>query len=590
MTIIFLLGTSGLLFPSESQCQDATTPGQLETYSTIYSVGVEWSIGGDANHDATCTVAYRIQGETVWRNALDLFRVDYTPPDPVGAMTDHFNGLNGSVLFLKPETTYELQLELTDPDGGSEIRQTSITTRAIPQKPAGPTVFHVIPGSGGGTGTSADPFRGIAYAQTFSSPGAIFNLHAGTYSGFDPDGEIEFNVSGTNSQYIVWQAAGDGEVIFDDIVRIAADFVWLEGVHVRGHAGVDGEFGLLTYSAPEFVVISRCLFTDFHYSIALNHGGAVWMITDTTIVGDKEVIGNPDDSTSWSGEGIELEFTGGHTVAFNSISRVADGISSSLVNTDIFGNEIFDVTDDGIEPDSGYANVRIWGNRISNARHAGISFQPMNGGPWYILRNQVVAGDQALKLRESTRALIAHNTFVGWEGVQAYGSERLLNFQSNNNLWISVQDRYAWENGEGGAATWRTNLDYDGFDWGNSYYAFKWGANERYIDLAEFTAATGFEGQGIHVDRDTCFATFDIPLAPPESMPFQFMTLREGSEAIDAGIPLAGINDGFVGTAPDLGAYEKGLGLPWYGPRPVATVFEDGFESGDTAGWGSTSP
>ncbi len=580
-----LVGVLAILFPSVSRGQAATTPGQLESYSTIYSLGVEWRLQGDDDHDASCTVSYRVQGETQWHTAMDLFRVDYTPPDPVGSMTEHFNGLSGSVLFLDPDTTYDLLLNLVDPDGGSESRQTTISTRAIPQKPSGSSVFHVVPGSGGGDGSEANPFQGIEFAQDHASPGALFNLHAGTYQGFDPDNEIEFNVSGTANQYIVWQAAGDGEVIFDDIVRIAADFVWLEGIHVRGHAGVDDEFALLTFGAPEYVVISRCLFTDFHYSITLNHGGANWVITDNTIVGDMDVIGNPDDSTSWSGEGIELEFTGGHTVAHNSISRVADGISSSLINTDIFGNDIFDVTDDGIEPDSGYANIRIWGNRVSNARHAGISFQPMNGGPWYILRNQVVAGNQALKLRESTRALIAHNVFVGWEGVQAYGSERLLNFQSNNNLWISVQDRYAWENGEGGAATWRTNLDSDGFDWGNAYYAFKWGSDERYVDLAEFTAATGLEPNGIHVDRESCFATFDIPLAPPQSMPFQFMTLADGSEAIDAGVPLANINDDFIGTAPDLGAYEKGRGLPSYGPRPVALVFEDGFESADTGAW-----
>jgi hypothetical protein len=580
-----LVGVLAILFPSVSRGQAATTPGQLESYSTIYSLGVEWRQQGDDDHDASCTVSYRVQGETQWHTAMDLFRVDYTPPDPVGSMTEHFNGLSGSVLFLDPDTTYDLLLNLVDPDGGSESRQTTISTRAIPQKPSGSSVFHVVPGSGGGDGSEANPFQGIEFAQDHASPGALFNLHAGTYQGFDPDNEIEFNVSGTANQYIVWQAAGDGEVIFDDIVRIAADFVWLEGIHVRGHAGVDDEFALLTFGAPEYVVISRCLFTDFHYSITLNHGGANWVITDNTIVGDMDVIGNPDDSTSWSGEGIELEFTGGHTVAHNSISRVADGISSSLINTDIFGNDIFDVTDDGIEPDSGYANIRIWGNRVSNARHAGISFQPMNGGPWYILRNQVVAGNQALKLRESTRALIAHNVFVGWEGVQAYGSERLLNFQSNNNLWISVQDRYAWENGEGGAATWRTNLDSDGFDWGNAYYAFKWGSDERYVDLAEFTAATGLEPNGIHVDRESCFATFDIPLAPPQSMPFQFMTLADGSEAIDAGVPLANINDDFIGTAPDLGAYEKGRGLPSYGPRPVALVFEDGFESADTGAW-----
>jgi hypothetical protein len=43
--------------------------------------------------------------------------------------------------------------------------------------------------------------------------------------------------------------------------------------------------------------------------------------------------------------------------------------------------------------------------------------------------------------------------------------------------------------------------------------------------------------------------------------------LREGSSAIDAGIELPNVTEGFRGNAPDLGAYEFGVPLPHYGPR-----------------------
>ena len=43
--------------------------------------------------------------------------------------------------------------------------------------------------------------------------------------------------------------------------------------------------------------------------------------------------------------------------------------------------------------------------------------------------------------------------------------------------------------------------------------------------------------------------------------------LRKGSKAADAGIALPGINDGFSGKAPDLGALEAGAEKPVYGPR-----------------------
>jgi hypothetical protein len=142
--------------------------------------------------------------------------------------------------------------------------------------------------------------------------------------------------------------------------------------------------------------------------------------------------------------------------------------------------------------------------------------------------------------------------------------------QSNNNLWITVSDWYAWENGSGGAPDWRTNLDYDGFDWGDYVYAFKWG--ERYPDLSSFQAATGLETHAIRVDKDVCFETFDVPNAPPASVPLQFMTLRADCNAVDAGIPLPNINDDYLGAAPDLGAYEVGADLPHYGPRTIASL------------------
>jgi len=43
--------------------------------------------------------------------------------------------------------------------------------------------------------------------------------------------------------------------------------------------------------------------------------------------------------------------------------------------------------------------------------------------------------------------------------------------------------------------------------------------------------------------------------------------LRPGSTAIDRGVTLPNINDGFAGKAPDLGALEAGQPLPIYGPR-----------------------
>jgi hypothetical protein len=45
-------------------------------------------------------------------------------------------------------------------------------------------------------------------------------------------------------------------------------------------------------------------------------------------------------------------------------------------------------------------------------------------------------------------------------------------------------------------------------------------------------------------------------------------SLKRGSAAIDRGVVLPNVTDGFAGAAPDLGALEFGQAAPHYGPRP----------------------
>jgi hypothetical protein len=46
------------------------------------------------------------------------------------------------------------------------------------------------------------------------------------------------------------------------------------------------------------------------------------------------------------------------------------------------------------------------------------------------------------------------------------------------------------------------------------------------------------------------------------------LRLKPGSAAVDRGLALPGINDGYSGRAPDLGCYEAGAPPPRYGPKP----------------------
>ncbi len=378
---------------------DSVQPGQLRTYSTLYSIRIEWEVSGDVNHNAKCGVRYREAGSEAWKRALDLFRIDYAGWYGDTKADRAYNMLAGSILFLEPGTAYDVQLTLSDPDGGAETQTSVIKTRTEPVRPQGDRVLDVVPGSGGGDGSPGNPFRGLAAAQSAAGPGDVFRVHAGNFGAFT------FDRAGTPEKRLAWLAAGDGEAVLSQ-ATVTASYLWLEGLVFRRDSGSAN--GLVAKGSPENVVISRNQFYGFHYSILLSNQSQDWYIADNTIVGDKE---NPAVSDI-SGEGIELSHSSGHSVAFNRISHTADGISYPPRNCDLYGNDIRDLTDDGIEPDYGYSNVRIWGHRIHGAFNNSFSFQPMYCGPWYILRNEVFSRKNILKPNVADRFLLANNTFV----------------------------------------------------------------------------------------------------------------------------------------------------------------------------------
>jgi regulation of enolase protein 1 (concanavalin A-like superfamily) len=522
--------------------QSSTVPGQLTAYSTIYSIGVEWDILYDTNHNAVVDVTYRDPSGT-WHQASRLVRVD-------------FNGQNmlaGSVMFLDPGTTYQVRLTLADPDGGSDVRELTVRTSKLPMPPTG-RVFHVTPGSGGGDGSLAAPFRGIDAAQAIAQPGDTFLLHAGVY-GARP----VFHRPGTADDYVAWKSAGDGEVTLAGI-DILASHLWFEGLTVR-----DQRYGTRTDLSPTNVVITRSTFINNFYSIYLNGGGSGWYIADNVIVG-----ATPLETQSDEGEGIELAMTSGHTVAHNSITNVADGVSYPRANVDIFGNDIFDTSDDGLELDFGLANVRAWGNRIHNTYHNGISFQPQESGPWYIIRNQIVGNvESPFKFRTTDRFVLINNTIVNYAGGMICCSQnQLLRGILRNNLWISAQGGQIWA--LDALNDWRTDFDYDGFDWGVAPYPLFY-AGLVYYDLPSFSAASGLERHGVRIFKDVCFADFRVPGPTPTRIPPHVMSLRADCNAVDAGAILPNLSDRYAGTAPDLGAHEYGQAAASYGPRTAVS-------------------
>src|SRR5882724_8106788 len=90
---------------------------------TLTSLGVQLPVTGDDNFNAAVTVRYRKTGTGTWRQALPLFRV-HPENTALWTVAPQFAG---SVFDLRPNTSYDIELHLTDPDGPVDQLFTLIT-------------------------------------------------------------------------------------------------------------------------------------------------------------------------------------------------------------------------------------------------------------------------------------------------------------------------------------------------------------------------------------------------------------------------------------------------------------------------------
>ncbi|MFI5377795.1 MAG: right-handed parallel beta-helix repeat-containing protein [Tepidisphaerales bacterium] len=554
---------------------------------TLRSLGVYWVISGDDNKNARVSVDWRKRGAE-WHAGWPLLRVEKGRhlgengesliDVPAGAWL-----FAGSVILLDPDTAYEIRLKLTDPDGGSAERVLKARTLAEPVAPAGGPTFHVTPGDGGGDGSAANPFKGLAAAQKSAKPGDTFLLHAGAYESC-----FTVNRSGEPGRPIVWRSAGDGEPILDGrfeknkegyptghvVDAIGVHDVWFEGLSIR-----NGWSAIRTHESQR-LVIRRCHITGCIGGVfgSTNDTAklAGFFITDNLMEG---MMPWPATKKQWDelpeSRGVWLTGTG-HVIAYNRVHHFKDGIdvspSQRCDSTDIHNNDISQVFDDGSELDGSYRNVRFFHNRITDCL-CGISFQPIYGGPAYAFRNVVYnIRNEPLKLHNSpSGAVIFHNTFVKkGPPLLVSTSAPVSNCWTRNNLFIGTTGRAV----NFDCPMIGCDFDYDGFGGFNPapdepFVKF----NRRYASADEIHRKGDVYGHLVLLDPAKVFRSGlrapDDELAIHDGAKLDFTLSRQG-EAIDAGEVPSGLNDGFSGKAPDLGALESGAAAPHYGPRPAA--------------------
>ena len=535
--------------PNDAVAQNNSVPGTpTSPFPTIENLSVEWLISGDDNNNGSVAVRYRESGQSDWIESAPLRRV------PAGANIG-FSWQNkhaGSIFNVAADTAYEIELTLADPDGGSVTRTLSASTRPWPVSPV--------------QGTMVTPAT-IDEAIANVSPGAVLVLADGDYS------RIEIKRSGTAVAPIVLRAQNEGGAIVSGEVRFDGfGFIHIVGLTVEGQ---------IKFNGANDVVVRDCLIrTVGNGIVSFGQGASNSLIINNEVVGPTQwresALGNEGDNL---GEGIVL--TGpGNVIAFNRVGGFRDGISlledSGAVNQqsiDIYGNDIFQCADDGIEADFTTGNVRVHHNRLTDCFIA-ISSQPSLGGPTYFYRNVVYnAVHQAFKLqRSSVGDVLYHNTVVkSGDAFNVITDDPISRAASRNNIFIGgpAGTFNGFTNGAGRVVYLRSadatnDFNYDGFGLiGTGDFMGQIGSTT-FIGLPELQSQTT-ESNAVQLDLSVFNGPVTIPANPVGVNVPPNLELAAGSPAIDRGDTLAGFNDGFVGAAPDLGAYERGRAVPVYG-------------------------
>jgi hypothetical protein len=551
---------------------------------TLRCLGVYWILRDDDAHPAKVTVEYRRVGEPSWRQGPPLFRVErgpfkgedgkVKPPAleiPAGARL-----FAGSVFQLDPDTPYELRLTLSGAGGEKVEKVLRARTIAEPFAPPGMKERHVVPGSGGGSGTPSDPFRGLKAAGNAARPGDLFLLHKGTY-----EAPFRFEKSGEPGRPILFRGAGDGEAILDakrphdtptdHVMDIRGTHdVWLEKLSF-----CNAYSAVCAHDASR-IVVRRCHL----YGVLC---GVLATRDDTGLLGSLFISDNrmegfmpwPATDKQWHElpESRAVWISGkGNVVCYNHIRNFKDGMDldecRACVSNDFHNNDVSEMFDDGAEMDGSDRNTRCFHNRFTNVL-CGVSFQPVHGGPAYAFRNLLYnVRNEPFKLHNSpSGAVIVHNTSVR-NGMPLHlsTSDVFTHCYSRNNLYVGTSGRaYNCD-----APSKDCDFDYDGFAGWSGDVFLKWN-NVRYAVPAEVRANCPVERHIREFDPARLFVSGtkapDNERTVYDALKLD-LRLKAGSPAIDAGEILPGFNNNYFGSGPDLGAYEFGDNPPQYGPRP----------------------
>jgi hypothetical protein len=485
-----------------------------------------------------CRVKYRPAGRPAWRDGHPL------------VYDERERQYRGSLVGLAPKTVYEIRLEA----GGAH----ELTARTLDEDfPIGRTTY--LPGG--------------------SIEKSVVVREAGTEQGW----HLVAPAPGTKVVSDVFNLA-------EANVVVEADYVIVRGLELRNAA----VHGVWIRPGVQHVVVEDCHITGWG-----GIGGArVWGVTGGSdsginagndaghLVIQRNLIeyprGGANDWESGHPSGPQavslIDSRGGNVIRYNTIRSTDDhgfndGIGgasnysfkgSPNRDSDIYGNIVSNCWDDAVESEGANMNVRIWSNYILQT-FVHVATAATAKGPLYIFRNvfgesrishQDPSGGMMIKTgmnylnlggeRVSTALgyrFIFHNTALQPKGgLDVFSSHELHNAVTRNNIFYSRGRTYPRDQGEP-----RNDFSSDltGGYLGGGFVRSMFLPSEL---LQWFLAPTmnRIQWGRVQLARDGREVAITDPMGPVPN------------PALDAGVRIPGFNDDFVGTAPDIGAFENG--------------------------------
>ena len=278
------------------------------------------------------------------------------------------------------------------------------------------------------------------------------------------------------------------------------------------------------------------------------------------------------------------------------------------VSIDYYNNYMTNFHDNAFEIDGSMHNVRVMRNMMINSASQPMCNQPSVGGPIYWIRNIAyhLPGGSTRMSNGAPGVLFYNNTIlsettagssanVHWRNnlmLGEYSAPAILSVNTYTNYSSSDYNGFRPNPGapvafQWNSPAWDVDVDYAPLLAappttnpipGAGAAAPKPPAavlqQRKFATLAEYSRET-------HQDQHSILLDYDIFVNVPKLDARDLKTvqklykaedvdfrLKPDSAAVDRGIVIPNVTDGFAGKAPDLGALEVGQASPHYGPRP----------------------